>query len=45
MVGAVIKVHKQHLGLFQAIEVQPAVQSSRVEEVLVVAAENSAEKR
>lgn len=45
MVGAVIKVHKQHLGLFQFVEVLPAVQSSRVEEVLVVAAENNAEKR
>jgi rod shape-determining protein MreC len=45
MVGTVIKVQKQHLGLFQFIEVLPAVQSSRIEEVLVVAAENSAEKR
>ncbi len=45
MVGTVIKVHKQHLGLFQFIEVLPAVQSSRVEEVLVVAAEGNAEKR
>jgi len=45
LVGAVIKVHKQQLGLFQSIEVLPAVQSSRVEEVLVVAAENNAEKQ
>jgi rod shape-determining protein MreC len=38
MVGAVIKVRKQHLGLFQYIEVLPAVHSARVEEVLIVAA-------
>lgn len=44
MVGAVIKVRKQHLGLFQYIEVLPAVQSARVEEVLVVAADSSAAK-
>ena len=44
MVGAVIKVLKQHIGLFQFIEVLPAVQSARVENVLVVAAANSAEK-
>jgi rod shape-determining protein MreC len=37
VVGTVIKVTKQHLGLFQFVEVLPAVQSSRVEEVLVVA--------
>ncbi|HWH78418.1 MAG TPA: rod shape-determining protein MreC [Candidatus Binatus sp.] len=36
MVGTVIKVNKQHLGLFQYVEVLPAVQSSRAEEVLVV---------
>lgn len=36
MVGTVIKVNKQHLGLFQFVEVLPAVQSSRAEEVLVV---------
>jgi len=41
MVGTVIKVSKQHLGLFQFIEVLPAVQSGRVEEVLVVAAERA----
>jgi rod shape-determining protein MreC len=36
MTGTVVKVNKQHLGLFQLVEVLPAVQSSRVEEVLVV---------
>ena len=45
MVGTVIKVRKQHLGLFQFIEVLPAVQSERLEEVLVVAAESGAEKK
>jgi rod shape-determining protein MreC len=45
MVGTVIKVRKQHLGLFQFIEVLPAVRSERVEEVLVVAAESGAEKK
>jgi rod shape-determining protein MreC len=44
MVGAVIKVRKQHLGLFQFVEVLPAVQSARTEEVLVVAADNGAAK-
>ena len=44
MVGTVIKVRKQHLGLFQFIEVLPAVQSARVEEVLVVAGESDAAK-
>jgi rod shape-determining protein MreC len=43
MVGTVIKVTKQHIGLFQFVEVLPAVQSARVENVLVVAAA-SAEK-
>ena len=38
MVGTVIRVSKQQIGLFQAIEVLPAVQSTRVEDVLVVAA-------
>jgi rod shape-determining protein MreC len=38
MVGTVIKVRKQHLGLFQFVEVLPAVQIPRVENVLVVAA-------
>jgi rod shape-determining protein MreC len=36
MVGAVVKVRKQNLGLFQYIEVMPAVTSARVEEVMVV---------
>ena len=44
LVGAVTKVLKQHIGLFQFIEVLPAVQAARVEDVLVVAAANSAEK-
>lgn len=44
MVGVVIKVRKQHLGLFQYIEVLPAVQSARVEEVQVVAADSGAAK-
>jgi rod shape-determining protein MreC len=42
LVGTVIKVNKQHLGLFQFVEVLPAVQSSRVEEVLVVGGPESA---
>jgi rod shape-determining protein MreC len=37
MVATVIKVVKQHLGLFQFIEVLPAVQPARIEEVLIVA--------
>jgi rod shape-determining protein MreC len=41
MVGTVIKVNKQHLGLFQFVEVLPAVQSSRAEEVFVVGATDS----
>jgi len=44
MVGVVIKVRKQHLGLFQYIEVLPAVQPARVEEVLVVAADSAGAK-
>jgi rod shape-determining protein MreC len=36
MAGTVIRVNKQNLGLFQLVEVLPAVQSARVEEVLVV---------
>jgi rod shape-determining protein MreC len=36
MVGTVVKVRKQNLGLFQYIEVMPAVHSGRVEEVMVV---------
>jgi rod shape-determining protein MreC len=37
LVGTVIKVVKQHIGLFQFIEVLPAVQPARIEEVLIVA--------
>jgi rod shape-determining protein MreC len=44
MVGTVTKARKQHLGLFQLIEVTPAVLASRVEEVLVVHPEISDEK-
>jgi rod shape-determining protein MreC len=43
MVATVTKVERQHLGLFQLIEVTPAVQVSRTEEVLVVHAEASVE--
>ncbi len=39
MVGTVIRVRKQHLGLFQYVEVMPAVNSARTEEVLVVSVE------
>jgi rod shape-determining protein MreC len=44
MVGTVIKVRKQHLGLFQFVEVLPAVQTARTENVLVVAADTGAAK-
>jgi len=44
MVGTVIKVRKQHLGLFQFVEVLPAVQTARTENVLVVAADSGAAK-
>jgi rod shape-determining protein MreC len=44
MVGTVIKVMKQHIGLFQFVEVLPAVQPARVEDVLVVAAQSGTEK-
>jgi rod shape-determining protein MreC len=44
MVGTVIKVRKQHIGLFQFVEVLPAVQSPRTENVLVVAADGGAIK-
>lgn len=44
MVGTVIKVAKQHIGLFQFVEVLPAVQPARVEDVLVVAAQSGTEK-
>ncbi len=38
LVGTVIKVRKENLGLFQYIEVMPAVTSTRAEEVMVVTA-------
>ncbi|HTN71282.1 MAG TPA: rod shape-determining protein MreC [Methylomirabilota bacterium] len=41
MVGTATKVRKQHLGLFQYVEVMPAVISSQTEEVLVVYVEPS----
>jgi rod shape-determining protein MreC len=41
MVGTVIKVRKQNLGLFQYIEVMPAVTSARAEEVMAVNADRS----
>jgi rod shape-determining protein MreC len=41
MVGTVIKVRKQNIGLFQFIEVLPAVQTSRIENVLVVAGDSA----
>jgi rod shape-determining protein MreC len=40
-VGTVTKVRKQHVGLFQFIEVTPTVTSSRVEDVLVVPPEGA----
>ena len=43
LAGIVIKVTKQHIGLFQFVEVLPAVQSARIEDVLVVAAAGGAE--
>jgi rod shape-determining protein MreC len=45
MVGAVIAVRKQHLGLFQFIEVLPSVQSARVEEVFVVGAQSDVKRQ
>lgn len=45
MVGTVIKVQKQHRGLFQFVEVMPAVQFSRIEEVLVVGVETYTAKQ
>jgi len=45
LVGTVIKVRKQNRGLFQSVEVWPAVQAARVEEVLVVAAESATTKK
>ena len=44
VVGAVIKVRKQTLGLFQYIEVLPAVNLARTEEVLIVKADVNQEK-
>lgn len=41
MVGTVIKARKQNLGLFQYIEIMPAVTSARAEEVMVVSANPS----
>lgn len=45
LVGTVIKVRKQNRGLFQNIEVWPAAQVSRVEEVLVVGGETEPAKK
>jgi len=45
LVGTVIKVRKQNRGLFQSVEVWPAVPAARVEEVLVVGAETEAVKK
>jgi rod shape-determining protein MreC len=45
LVGTVIKVRKQNRGLFQSVEVWPAVQVARVEDVLVVGAETEAAKK
>jgi rod shape-determining protein MreC len=45
MVGTVIKVVKQHIGLFQFVEVLPAVQPARIEEVQIVAVGGDAEKK
>jgi rod shape-determining protein MreC len=39
LVGTVIRASQPQLGLFQSIELLPAVQSARVEDVLIVAAE------
>jgi rod shape-determining protein MreC len=39
MVGTITKVRKESLGLFQVIEVMPAVSLARTEIVLVVSAE------
>jgi rod shape-determining protein MreC len=41
MVGTVIKARKQNLGLFQYIEVMPAVTSERAEEVIAVNADTN----
>jgi rod shape-determining protein MreC len=44
LVGTVIKVRKQNRGLFQSVEVWPAVQAARVEHVMVVSAQPEAAK-
>jgi rod shape-determining protein MreC len=44
MVGTVTKVQKQNLGLFQYIELVPAVSLSQTEEVLVVKVETNQTK-
>ena len=44
MVGTVVKVRKQNLGLFQHVEVMPAVSPAQIEEVLVVGGEPNEEK-
>ena len=44
LVGTVTKARKQHLGLFQLLEVTPAVLASQSEEVLVVRPEIDQEK-
>ncbi|MGZ8443262.1 MAG: rod shape-determining protein MreC [Candidatus Binatia bacterium] len=45
LAGTVIKVRKQSRGLFQTVEVLPAVQASLVEEVLVVSGETEAAQK
>ena len=45
LVGTVIRVRKQNRGLFQSVEVWPAVQAARVEEVLVIGAPSEAAKK
>jgi rod shape-determining protein MreC len=45
LAGTVIKVRKQSRGLFQSVEVLPAVQASLVEEVLVVSGETETAKK
>lgn len=45
LAGTVIKVRKQSRGLFQTVEVLPAVQAALVEEVLVVSGETEAAKK
>jgi rod shape-determining protein MreC len=45
MVGAVISVHKQTAGLFQQINVLPAVTLNTTEQVLVVGARENAPRK